>query len=197
MKKRLTIVLAVVAVILIAGFGGKAIIDIIFPQAGGIIAYGEKQQIDAVLKEHAKQIGASDVFAIKTAEADGQKIMYLSQTTIDALIQKKLLTKVNADGNSETVISLPTVSEGKGLLFAKQEADKVYGGESTLPVKYEGNLIVGDGRAYVDVFVVLEDSHWQALQEKEKTMAVMKIKKNAERLMGTFEVETQQLVSVK
>jgi hypothetical protein len=121
----------------------------------------------------------------------------LSQTTIDALIQKKLLTKVNADGNAETVISLPTVSEGKGLLFAKQKADKVYGGESTLPVKYEGNLIVGDGRAYVDVFVVLEDSHWQALQEKEKTMAVMKIKKNAERLMGTFEVETQQLVSVK
>lgn len=197
MKRGLTIVLAVVAVILIAGFGGKAIMDNIFPQADGIIAYGEKQQIDAVLKDHAKQIAASDVFAIKTADADGKKIMYLSQKTIDALIQKKLLTKVNEDGNTETLLSLPPVSEGEGLLFAKQEADKVIGSKSTLPVKYEGNIIIGDGRAYVDVFVVLEDSHWQALQEKEKTMAVMKTKKNAERLMGTFEVETQQLVSVK
>jgi uncharacterized protein YxeA len=197
MKKIVSIVLVVLVVIVIAGFGGKKLMDNIFPQANGMIVYGEKEQVKDVLDKQAKQLKASDVYTIKISEADGQKVMYVSQATIDGLIQKKLLTKVKEDGSTEAVVSLPPVSKGEGLLFAKKESDKINGNSGALAVKYEGNIIIGDGRAYADEFVVLENAHWSSLQETEKTMAVLKFNKNPEKLMGTFEVETQQLVSIK
>ncbi|MGO4180607.1 lipoprotein BA_5634 family protein [Paenibacillus sp. TAF43_2] len=198
MKKLLIAMLSLVAVILIAGYVGKdSIVEKIFPQAKGVIVYGEKQQIDDVLTKHAEQLETKEVYELKIEIADGQKIMYLSQSTIQGLLKRELLTEVEADGKTKKVKSLSTVPSGEGLLFAKKESDKINGNGNPISVKYEGNLIIGSGRAYVDAFVVLEDSSWSSLQKTEKTMAVMKFKENPQKLIGKFDVERDQLVTLK
>lgn len=37
-------------------------------------------------------------------------------------------------------------------------------------VKYEGNNIIGDGRTYVDMFLIVDDTDWPSIKGKEKNL---------------------------
>lgn len=53
---------------------------------------------------------------------------------------------------------------------------------------YQGNIIIGEGRSYVDSFMIVNDSTWSLINIKEKTMGVLdfKDKHNPKRKLKEF-----------
>ncbi|QED49325.1 lipoprotein BA_5634 family protein [Cytobacillus dafuensis] len=168
-----------------------------FEKANGLILYGEEQKIDDAFNKEENELKEKDKYTIKVAEDNDQKIMILDEKTANALIEKKLLKEVKNGDDTEPITSLPEVTKGKGLLFAKQQVEKVSLDGQQVEVTYGGNKIIGDGRIYVDMFLIVDDADFSVMEGTEKTMGIMKYDKDPDKKIGTFDVERDQLVKIK
>ncbi|WP_019390715.1 lipoprotein BA_5634 family protein [Priestia filamentosa] len=167
-----------------------------FQKANGVILYGNQQQISDALNQDKKDIKEKDEYTIKVAEDGKQDMMILDKTTAKALVEKKLLKEVTKDNDTEAITSLPKVTKDTNALFAKQEVKEMNLAGQNSKIIYEGNKIIGDGRSYVDEFLIVDDSQFTAIKGTEKKMAVIKYDKNPDKKLSEFDVDEVQLVKV-
>ncbi|MFP3844956.1 lipoprotein BA_5634 family protein [Priestia filamentosa] len=167
-----------------------------FQKANGVILYGNQQQISDALNQDKKDIKEKDEYTIKVAEDGKQDMMILDKTTAKALVEKKLLKEVTKDNDTEAITSLPKVTKDTNALFAKQEVKEMNLAGQNSKIIYGGNKIIGDGRSYVDEFLIVDDSQFTAIKGTEKKMAVIKYDKNPDKKLSEFNVDEVQLVKV-
>ena len=190
MKKLLTIFLTtVIATTVLTGCN-------LFAKANGVILYGEQQDIIDSVERDKKEIIEEEQFTIKMIEQGQQKVMVLTEETAKELVSKQLIREITNQEKGKTKVakSLSKVSEGEGLLFAKEKVEKLDAMEN---VKYEGNLIIGEGRAYTDMFLIVTNADYDAIEGTEKTMAVLKYDKDPSADGLKYDVEKTQLVRIE
>ncbi|RAS91781.1 hypothetical protein A3863_04700 [Priestia endophytica] len=165
-----------------------------FQKANGVIVYGNQQQIGDALSQDKKDIKETDEYTVKIAEVGKQDMMILDKTTAKSLVEKKLLKEVTKNNDTKAVTSLPKVTKDNSILFAKQESkeDKLAGQKIT----YEGNKIIGDGRSYVDEFLIVDDSQFATIKGSKKEMAIIKYDKDPSEKLSEFDGDEVQLVKI-
>ncbi len=129
-------------------------------------------------------------------EADDKRLMIMDESSAKYLVDKELLREVEDGRNTEAVSSIPELAQGETLLFAKKaDSDLNFDGLSD-QMNYQGNIIVGDGRAYADMFLVITDEEFADLEAEEKTMGIIQYNKDPDGI-GSFDVEREQLVKIE
>lgn len=165
-------------------------------KANGIILYGDEEKVLASLKEEHKGQEWKESLTIKLVEPDEKRLMIMDESSARYLVGKELLREVEDGRNTEAVSSIPELSQGESLLFAKKaDSDLNFDGLSD-QMNYQGNIIVGDGRAYADMFLVITDEEFADLEAEEKTMGIIQYNKDPDGI-GSFDVEREQLVKIE
>ncbi|WP_078379812.1 lipoprotein BA_5634 family protein [Sutcliffiella halmapala] len=193
MRKLIGVSLTVV----IAGalmIGWSAIKDS-FVKANGVILYGDHNQIEEVLNQE-KNVKEKVQYKFKIFEDGEQKIMIIDETTANALVNISLIKEVKEEPGTEAIKSIPRVTKGKGLLFAKETTDNIDLDGQVIQVSYEGNKIIGDGRVYSDMFLIMNDMDWSVMKGTEKSMGIIEYAKDPAKKLGEFNVEGVQLVKI-
>jgi hypothetical protein len=194
MKKLLSVCFTAV----IAGslMTGCSAITEMFEKANGVILYGDHNQVAGVFEQEKDDLKEKNEYKFKVAEDQGQQILIFNETTAKALVEKELLNKVVKDDETEPIKSLPELKD-KGILFTKQDnVDKVTIDGQSLSVSNEGNIVIGRGRAYGDMFLVVSDDKWSAMKGTEKAMGVIEYDKDPAEKLPEFEVEKVQLITI-
>ena len=71
-------------------------------------------------------------------------------------------------------------------------------GGNEVKAKYEGNIVIGNGRTYAKNFLILDDVAWEQASGKEKMMGVLHFdSKNPKHEIANFSTESVQLVDIK
>lgn len=180
-----------------------------FAKANGVILYGEEEEIlNAVenvkekgeKKEREKEkekLVEEEQHKIKILTDDNRQIMMLTEKTAQSLVKKKLISEITNQekGNTKAISSLSKVAKGEALLFTKEESYELE--IENINITYEGNLIIGEGRAYADMFLLVNDEDWASLKGTEKMMAILKFDKDPSANGFSYEVEQAQLVRIQ
>lgn len=192
-------VLIVFTTVAIAGFllSGCNEIKKMFENANGIIVYGDQKQIESVFEKEKKELQEKDAYSIKVAKVDEQKAIILDKPTAKALVEKELLRKIKANDETEALTKLPETAKDQNILFAKDTIEDVMIEEQKIPFSYEGNVIIGEGRVFGDMFLVVNNSTWSTIAGTEKTMGIMKYDEDPKKKLGDVNVEATQLVKIK
>ncbi|KFN02324.1 hypothetical protein D0U04_08185 [Bacillus clarus] len=191
--------LGFVAVMSAAVFSGCSIVDMISPQAKGIVMYGDDIGVQKTMDQYKDKIESQHKFESKFATANDQKALIMNKTTAEKMIKEKVLRKVDKD-NVEPITTLPAISEEAGIVFAKNEqSDVVMDGKK---MKYEGNVVIGDARKYADIYVVVSDSVYQKINDPVKTIGVVAFKENPKKeifpdIKKDSKVEEAHMIEVK
>ncbi|MGE8204945.1 lipoprotein BA_5634 family protein [Heyndrickxia sp. NPDC080065] len=167
-----------------------------FTKANGVVLYGDQNQVENIFDQEKEDLKEKAEYKIKVADAGDQKVMILDETTAKALVDKDLFKEVKKDDETEAISSLPEVKKGNAVLFAKEEVNELNLDEKKLKVSYEGNKIIGDGRSYVDMFLIVDDNEWSSINGEKKTMGMIKYEKDPKKKMIDFKVDTVQLVKI-
>ena len=140
-----------------------------------------------------------DQYSIKLLENNGQQIMVFTEDTAQALVKKKLIREITDQEKAKTkvVTSLGNVAKGEGLLFAKKSMKEINIGEESMKVDYKGNLIIGEGRVFTDMFLIVNEADWDSIKGTEKFMAVLKYDKDPSADGLSYDVEKTQLVRIE
>ncbi|WP_454052394.1 lipoprotein BA_5634 family protein [Clostridium sp. Marseille-Q7071] len=173
---------------------GCSLTDKILSKANGVALYGSQQQVENTIEKYKKELKSETSYKIKVANIDDKKLMVLNKTTTEAFIKQGVFKKVDKDDNAETLKSLPAVTSDTGVLFAKNNIENLMINDKKLNVKYEGNTIIGDGRVYVDMFAIVDDSIWKTIDSEEKTIGLLEFNKDPKHEMINFNVELAQLM---
>jgi len=174
-----------------------------FAKANGVILYGEEEEIlNAIEKEEGKVKKKDkpvevEQHKIKIVTNDNHKIMILKDETAQSLVKKKLIREITNQekGRTEAVSSLSKVAKGEALLFTKEKPFEL--DVENLKIKNEGNLIIGIGRAYADIFLIVNDEDWASLEGTEKVLAILKYDKDPGKDGLDYDVEQVQLVEIQ
>lgn len=173
---------------------GCSLTDKILSKANGVALYGSQQQIENTIEKYKKELKSETSHEIKVTEIDNKKLMIINKTTAEEFIKRGILKKVDKDDNTETLKSLPAVTSDTGVLFAKNNIENLMINDKKLNVKYEGNTIIGDGRVYVDMFAIVDDSIWKTIDGEENTIGLLEFNKDPKHEMINFDVELAQLI---
>lgn len=194
MKKVLSVCIAAV----LAGFmlTGCSAIKEAFQKANGVILYGDQQQIEDSIQKEKDDLIEKDEYTIKVVQNGEKKILILNENTAKDLVKKELLKKVTNETDTEPITALPEVIKGKAILYAKQKGEEVNLEGMNLDVSYEGNKVIGDGRRYVDMFLIVNEDDFSAIKGIEKTMGIIKYDKDPDKKLPGFDVEQVQLVRI-
>lgn len=194
MKKYLSVCVTAV----LAGFmlTGCSAIKEAFQKANGVILYGDQQQIEDSIQKEKDDLIEKEEYTVKVVQNGEKKILILNENTAKDLVKKELLKKVTNETDTEPITSLPEVTKGKGVLFAKQKTEEVHLEGLKLEVSYEGNKVIGDGRRYVDMFLIVNEDDFSAIKGIEKTMGIIKYDKDPDKKLPGFDVEQVQLVTI-
>ena len=191
MKKILLgILTTLMAVIVLSGCN-------MFAKANGVILYGEEEEILNAVEVEKDELEEEEQHKIKMLTNDDRQIMILTVETAQSLVEKKLIKEITNQKKAKTkaISSLPKVAKGEGLLFTKEKSHELE--IENINSKYEGNLIIGDGRAYADIFLIVNDEDWASIQGTEKTLAILKYDKDPSADGLSYDVEKAQLVRIQ
>ncbi len=98
--------------------------------------------------------------------------------------------------NTKPLDKLPAVTTEQGVLFAKEKVENATLDGAKL--KYEGNTIIGSGRAYTDMYAIVDDATYNNVKGDEKSVGVLKFDKDpSKEFPGYNGVEASQLVKIK
>ncbi|MBM7599508.1 hypothetical protein JOC34_001876 [Virgibacillus halotolerans] len=185
--------------IIVAGslMSGCGQIKDIFEKGNGVIIYGDDNAVKNGFKEHKKHIKEKDSYPYKTTETGDQTVIILEKKTASVLIEKGLLKEVLKDSETEAMKKLPKTSKGEAILFAKENMDKLEINDHPIDISYGGNTIIGDGRTYGDIFLIVDKSNWEKIDEEEKTMGIIQFDKDPKKLLKDFDVDAFQLVKIE
>lgn len=150
----------------------------LLPQkSNGLILYGSDKQIDGQIEKYNKELKENNTYKIKLLEVDKQKTLVMSKNTAEELIKREALRQVEGE-NTKPMDKLPEVTKEKAVMFAKSEMKDFKVDGKNYTVKYEGNSIIGNGRTYVDSFLIVDDSEFESIAGTEKTMGLLKFNKD-------------------
>ena len=134
---------------------------------------------------------------IKILTNDNRKVMIVKEETAQSLVKKKLIREITnpEKGETEAISSLSKVAKGEALLFTKEKSHEIE--LEDLNIKCEGNLVIGIGRAYADMFLIVNDEDWSSLEGTEKTLAILEYDKDPGKDGLDYDVEEVQLVQIQ
>ena len=120
----------------------------------------------------------------------------MDKKTGEELVKKELLSKVDAKDDTKPLDKLPAVTTEQGVLFAKEKVENAALDGAKL--KYEGNTIIGSGRAYTDMYAIVDDATYSNVKGDEKSVGVLKFDKDpSKEFPGKNGVESSQLVKLR
>ncbi|MFS0553203.1 lipoprotein BA_5634 family protein [Brevibacillus sp. 179-C9.3 HS] len=163
--------------------------------ANGIILYGTEQQINNALAKQSKDVTVTDTYSVKIVPAGEQNAMVMNKSMAQSLLEKELLRKVDEKNNTTPLSALPLIANSEGVYFAKNETTNLTIGSNKL--SFQGNVIIGDGRSYADIFVIVDDSAWEQVEGDAKKVSVWGYKNDPKNEIGNYDVETEQLIHMK
>ncbi|PDY46268.1 lipoprotein BA_5634 family protein [Bacillus pseudomycoides] len=167
--------LGLVAIMSAAVFSGCSIMDMIAPQANGVIMYGDDVAVQQKIAQYKGKIESEHKFEAKFATVNDKKVLIMNKTTADKMVKEKVLKKVEGE-DAKPIATLPAISDDAGAVFAKAEQnDVIIDGKK---MKYEGNIIIGDARKYADMYAVVSDVAYQTMNQPVKTIGVVEFKEN-------------------
>lgn len=167
--------LGLVAIMLAAVFSGCSIMDMIAPQAKGVVMYGDETGVQKTMDQYKDKIESQSKFEAKLGTVNEKKVLIMNKTTAEKMVKENMLKKVVKE-DVEPIKALPSVSDEVGIVFAKEEQkDIVIDGKK---MKYEGNVVIGDARKYTDMYAVVSDAEYTKINEPVKTIGLAAFKEN-------------------
>ena len=168
-----------------------------FAKANGVILYGEQEEILKAVEKEKDELVAEEQHNIKISIIDNRKVMILTEETAQSLVEKKLIAEITNQekGTTKVISSLSKVAKGEGLLFTKEESYEIK--IENINIKNEGDLVIGEGRVYADLFLIVTDEDWASLEGTEKTLAILKYDKDPSADGLSYDVEKTQLVRIQ
>lgn len=170
--------------------------EIFGKKANGIVAYGNQKDVEQLGEKNKKDIKEQATYPAKLIEQDNKKILIFSEKTANDLIKKEMLQKVVNNDETKPIKELTKVTDTGGLLFAKEKIDIMHMGN--LPLHYEGNIVIGEGRMYSDMFAVVSEQSFKGIKGKETSIGVFHFKKDPKHEIPTKEdrIEAAHLVTI-
>ncbi len=167
--------LGLVAIMSAAVFSGCSIMDMIAPQAKGVVMYGDETGVQKTMDQYKDKIESQSKFEAKLGTVNEKKVLIMNKTTAEKMVKENMLKKVVKE-DVEPIKALPSVSDEVGIIFAKEEQkDVVINGKK---MKYEGNVVIGDARKYTDMYAVISDAEYTKINEPVKTIGLAAFKEN-------------------
>lgn len=167
--------LGIVAIMSAAVFSGCSIMDIIAPQATGVVMYGDETGVQKTMDQYKDKIESKNTFEAKLGTVNEKKVLIMNKTTAEKMVKENMLKKVVKE-DVEPIKALPAISDEAGIVFAKEEQkDVVIDGKK---MKYEGNVVIGDARKYTDMYAVVSDTEYAKISEPVKTIGLAAFKEN-------------------
>ena len=167
--------LGLVAIMSAAVFSGCSIMDMIAPQAKGVVMYGDETGVQKTMDQYKDKIESQSKFEAKLGTVNEKKVLIMNKTTAEKMVKENMLKKVVKE-DVEPIKALPAISDEAGILFAKEEQkDVVIDGKK---MKYEGNVVIGDARKYTDMYAVVSDAEYTKMNEPVKTIGLAAFKEN-------------------
>ncbi|MDZ5606520.1 lipoprotein BA_5634 family protein [Bacillus pseudomycoides] len=167
--------LGLVAIMSAAVFSGCSIMDMIAPQANGVIMYGDDAVVQQKMDQYKDKIESGHKFEAKFGTVNDQKVLIMNKITADKMVKEKVLKKVEGE-DVKPITTLPSISDDAGIVFAKTAQNDVeIDGKK---MKYEGNVIVGDARRYADMYAVVSDAAYEKINQPVKTIGVVAFREN-------------------
>ena len=167
--------LGLVAIMSAAVFSGCSIMDMIAPQAKGVVMYGDETGVQKTMDQYKDKIESQNKFEAKLGTVNEKKVLIMNKTTAEKMVKENMLKKVVKE-DVEPIKALPAISDEAGIVFAKEEQkDVVIDGKK---MKYEGNVVIGDARKYTDMYAVVSDAEYTKINEPVKTIGLAAFKEN-------------------
>ncbi|MES5891418.1 lipoprotein BA_5634 family protein [Bacillus cereus group sp. RP43] len=191
--------LGIVAIMSAAVFSGCSIMDIIAPQAKGVVMYGDETGVQKTMDQYKDKIEFQSKFEAKLGTVNEKKVLIMNKTTAEKMVKENMLKKVVKE-DVEPIKALPAISDEAGIVFAKEEQkDVVIDGKK---MKYEGNVVIGDARKYTDMYAVVSDTAYTKINEPVKTIGLAAFKENPKEkifpdIKRDSKVEEAHMVEVK
>ncbi|GAB6598695.1 hypothetical protein C2L96_03760 [Bacillus cereus] len=191
--------LGIVAIMSAAVFSGCSIMDMIAPQATGVVMYGDETGVQQTMDQYKDKIESQNKFEAKLGTVNEKKVLIMNKTTAEKMVKENMLKKVVKE-DVEPIKALPAISDEAGIVFAKEEQkDVVIDGKK---MKYEGNVVIGDARKYTDMYAVVSDAEYAKISETVKTIGLASFKENPKEkifpdIKRDSKVEEAHMVEVK
>jgi len=196
MKRFMTVSIAFIftMIILVGCSPIESIKNVIAPQAMGVITYGDESVVKADIGKYQEDLKSSNTYPVKLAD----NILILKSSTAQTLFEQELLRKIVGDSDTELLATLPTVTKETGIYFAKEQGSPLKIAGKEVSARYEGNVVIGHGRAYGEKFLIVDDSEWEKISGADKMMGILHFnKKNPKHELTNFSAERVQLVDLK
>ncbi|QWH39647.1 MULTISPECIES: lipoprotein BA_5634 family protein [Bacillus cereus group] len=177
-------------------FGALSGCSLLGEKANGFVLYGTEEQVAQIADKNKKEVKEKDMYKMKLTTLEDKKVLVMDKKTGEELVKKELLKKVGKDENTKPLDKLPAVTADQGVLFAKDKVENATLDGAKL--NYEGNTIIGSGRAYADMFAIVDDATYGNVKGEEKSVGVLKFDKDpSKEFPGKNGVEAAQLVTIK
>ncbi|PQZ55831.1 hypothetical protein CQZ94_14185 [Bacillus sp. MYb209] len=177
-------------------FGALSGCSLLGEKANGFVLYGTEDQVQQITDKNKKEVKEKDFYKMKLTTLEDKKVLVMNKTTGEELVKKELLSKVDKKDDTTPLDKLPAVTAEQGVLFAKDKVENATIDGAKL--KYEGNTIIGSGRAYADMFAIVDDATYGNVKGEEKSVGVLKFDKDpSKEFPGYNGVEASQLVKIK
>ncbi|MCW9131960.1 lipoprotein BA_5634 family protein [Bacillus paramycoides] len=177
-------------------FGALSGCSLLGEKANGFVLYGTEEQVQQIADKNKKEVKEKDIYKMKLTTLEDKKVLVMDKKTGEELVKKELLKKVDKNDDTKAIDKLPAVTAEQGVLFAKEKVENATLDGAKL--KYEGNTIIGSGRAYADMFAIVDDATYGNVKGEEKSVGVLKFDKDpSKEFPGRNGVEGAQLVTIK
>ncbi|WP_426950708.1 lipoprotein BA_5634 family protein [Bacillus mycoides] len=177
-------------------FGALSGCSLLGEKANGFVLYGTEEQVQQIADKNKKEVKEKDVYKMKLTTLEDKKVLVMDKKTGEELVKKELLQKVDEKDDTKSLDKLSAVTAEQGVLFAKNKIENATIDGAKL--KYEGNTIIGSGRAYADMFAIVDDATYGNVKGEEKSVGVLKFDKDpSKEFPGKNGVEGAQLVKIK
>ncbi|HFJ9287229.1 TPA: lipoprotein BA_5634 family protein, partial [Bacillus toyonensis] len=137
-------------------FGALSGCSLLGEKANGFVLYGSEEQVTQIADKNKKEVKEKDFYKMKLTTLEDKKVLVMDKKTGEELVKKELLSKVDAKDDTKPLDKLPAVTTEQGVLFSKNKIENATIDGAKL--KYEGNTIIGSGRAYADMFAIVDDA---------------------------------------
>ncbi|WP_336769651.1 lipoprotein BA_5634 family protein [Bacillus bombysepticus] len=195
MKSKKIIGLGMAALFSVSVLSGCSALDGLLDKANTVVVYGDKAQVNKASDTYKDEVKNTDKYGVKMIDFNSKKIMVINDVVAGKMVEKGLLKKVDAKDDVTPLKEIP--KSDTGIIFAKNKDDElVLKGQK---LKYSGNVVIGDGRVYADMFAIVNDEVYKELQGAEKSVGVLEFSKDPDEkiLPLSKEVEKAQLVKLE
>ncbi|MED1089295.1 lipoprotein BA_5634 family protein [Bacillus paramycoides] len=177
-------------------FGALSGCSLLGEKANGFVLYGTEEQVQQIADKNKIEVKEKDMYKMKLTTLEDKKVLVMDKKTGEELVKKELLRKVDKNDDTKAIDKLPAVTAEQGVLFAKDKVENATLDGAKL--NYEGNTIIGSGRAYADMFAIVDDATYGNVKGEEKSVGVLKFDKDpSKEFPGKNGVEGAQLVTIK